>query len=136
MELDLTQQSCPNPECSDYGKVGAGNLRIHCRSDGRLRCATCNRRFSARQGTIFYNLKTDQEKVLTALKMLSERSSARATARTLGTNEDTVLGWLAKAAEHANQVSQLLVTRLSVTQAQIDELWSFVEKKRRAAKPA
>lgn len=136
MELDTSQYSCPNPECADYGKVGAGNIRIHCTRDRRLRCVTCNERFSARAGTIFYNLKTDPEKVLDALKMLAERSSARATARTLDTNEDTVLGWLARAADHARQVSDLLITRLNVTQLQVDELWSFVEKKRCKPKSA
>ena len=135
MEVDPNQHSCPNTECPDYGKVGAGNMRIHCSKDRRLRCATCNTRFSTRQGTIFYNLKTEEEKVLTALKMLAERNSARATARTLGTNEDTVLEWLAKAGQHADEVSSLLIRKLNVSQAQIDELWSFVGKKRRASKP-
>jgi transposase-like protein len=136
MEIEAVQQSCPNPECTDYGKVDAGNIRIHCSADRRLRCATCNRRFSARQGTIFYNLKTDEEKVLMALAMLAERNSARATARILGTNEDTVLEWLAKAAQHASEVSDLLVRKLKVSQAQLDEMWSFVGKKRRTSKPA
>jgi len=136
MEVNRNQHSCPNPECPDYGKVGAGNMRTHCSGDRRLRCATCNTRFSARQGTVFYNLKTDEEKVLTALKMLSERNSARATARTLGTNEDTVLEWLAKASQHAAEVSELLIRKLNVSQVQLDEMWSFVEKKRRAPRQA
>jgi len=135
MEVDVNQHSCPNVECPDYGKVGAGNIRIHCREDRRLRCATCNRRFSARQGTIFYQLRTDEEKVLTALKMLAERNSARATARILGTNEDTVLEWAAKAGQHAAEVSEMLIRKLNVSQVQLDEMWSFVGKKRRASKP-
>jgi len=136
MEIDPNQHSCPNAECPDYGKVGAGNIAIHCRADRRLRCTTCKGRFSARQGTIFYNLKTDEEKVLTAIAMLLERNSARATARILHTNEDTVLEWLAKAGQHANEVNTLLIQKLNVSQAQLDELWSFVGKKRRAPKPA
>ena len=136
MEVDPGQHSCPNTECPDYGKVGAGNMRIHCSKDRRLRCATCNRRFSARQGTIFYNLKTDEEKVLMALALLAERNSARAIARILSTNEDTVLGWAAKAGQHAAEVSDLLIRKLKVSQAQLDEMWSFVGKKRRASKPA
>lgn len=136
MEIDQSQHSCPNTECADYGKVGAGNIAIHCRADRRLRCTTCNKRFSARQGTIFFNLKTDEEKVLMALALLSERNSARATARILSSNEDTVLEWAAKAGQHAAEVSDLLVRKLNVSQAQIDEMWSFVGKKRRASKPA
>ena len=130
MELDVTQYSCPNSECPDFGKVGAGNIRIHCRNDRRLRCTTCNKRFSARAGTIFYNLKTDEEKVLTAIKMIGERNSLRGIARTLDTKEDTVGEWAQKAAQHAREVSDLLMARLNLTQLQVDELWSFVGKKR------
>lgn len=136
MEIDPTQLSCPNPDCPDYGRSGAGNIAVHCRADRRLRCTTCNKRFSARQGTIFYNLKTDEEKVLTALALLAERNSARATARILGTNEDTVLEWAAKAGEHAARVSEMLIRKFKVSQVQLDEMWSFVGKKRRASKPA
>ena len=135
MEVDRDQHSCPNSECPDYGRVGAGNIRTHCSRDRRLRCATCNTRFSARQGTIFYKLRTDEEKVLTALALLAERNSARATARILSTNEDTVLEWAAKAGQHAAEVSDLLIRKLNVSQVQIDEMWSFVGKKRRASKP-
>jgi transposase-like protein len=130
MELDRNQLMCLNPDCPDYGKVGVGNIGIHCRKDRRYYCTTCKERFSARQGTIFYNLKTDEQKVLLALKMLSERNSFRATARTLGTNEDTVLSWLHLAAEHAEEVSRLLVQKVNASQIQVDELWSFVGKKR------
>ena len=136
MELDVSQYSCPNPECADYGKAGAGNIRIHCRKDKRLRCVSCSGRFSARQGTIFYNLKTDEEKILRALMMIGERCSARGTARALGTNEDTVLGWVKLAAQHADEVSKHLISKLNVTQLQLDELWSFVQKKRCRQKPA
>lgn len=136
MEIDADQLSCPNPECANHGKVGAGNIAIHCRADRRLRCTTCNKRFSARQGTIFYNLKTDEEKVLMALAMISERNSARATARTLGTNEDTVLEWLSKAGQHASEVSDLLIRKVNVSQVQLDEMWSFVKNKGRASRQA
>jgi transposase-like protein len=136
MEIDPNQHSCPNPECADHGKVGAGNIAIHCRADRRLRCTTCNDRFSARQGTIFYNLKTDEEKVLTALALLAERNSARATARILGTNEDTVLEWLSKAGRHASEFNDLLITKLKVSQLQLDEMWSFVGKKRQSPRQA
>lgn len=136
MELDVSQYSCPNPECPEAGKIGAGNIRIHCRKDRRLRCITCNERFSARAGTIFYNLKTDEEKVLRALSMIAEKGTARGTARALGTNEDTVIGWVRRAGRHSAQVSDHLITKLNLSQLQLDELWSFVGKKRRSSKCA
>jgi transposase-like protein len=131
-ELDPTQYYCLNPDCPDYGKAGAGNIGIHSRADKRLYCTTCKERFSARQGTIFYNLKTDEEKVLLALKLAAERNSIRAMSRILDSEQASISRWLSRAANHINEVNDYLIRELKVTQLQLDELWSFVGKKRRA----
>lgn len=136
MGVDPDQLSCNNPDCKLYGRMGAGNIHVHCRADRRYYCTACKKRFCARAGTIFYNLKTDPERVLTALQLISERCSARATARILHTNEDTVLSWLKLAGNHAQEVQELLLRDLKVSQVQLDELWSFVGKKRWVGKAA
>lgn len=135
-DLDRTQYYCPNPSCDDYGKIDAGNIGIHSRADRRLYCTTCKERFSARQGTIFYNLKTDEDKVLLALKLAAERNSVRAISRILDSTQGTIDGWLARAANHANDVSDYLIRKLKLTQLQLDEFWSFVGKKRRTHRSA
>jgi transposase-like protein len=135
-ELDRTQYVCPNPECPDYGKVDAGNIGIHSRADKRLYCTTCKERFSARQGTIFYNLKTEEDKVLLALKLLVERNSIRATSRILDSTQGAVSGWLKRAAEHVDEVNDHLMRDLRPNQLQLDEFWSFVGKKRCAHRSA
>jgi transposase-like protein len=134
--MDRDQLSCLNPNCSLYGKLGAGNISIHSNADKRYYCTLCKERFSARQGTIFYNLNTDEEKVLLALKLLAERNSLRATARILDTTKESVSRWLGRAAVHANEVSDYFLRELKISQAQIDELWSFVGKKRCRQKQA
>ncbi len=128
--MDRNQLSCLNPNCPFYGKLGAGNISIHSNADKRYYCTLCKERFNARQGTIFYNLNTDEEKILLALKLLAERNSLRATARILDTTKESISRWLRRAAQHANVVSDYLLRELKISQAQIDELWSFVEKKR------
>jgi transposase-like protein len=135
-EVDRTQYSCPNPDCPDFGKINAGNINIHSRADMRLYCTTCKERFSARQGTIFYNLKTDEEKILYVLKMAAERTSLRAISRILGPTTTSIDRWLGRAAMHVNEVNDYLKRELTVTQLQLDELWSFVEKKRQTHRPA
>ena len=135
-ELDRTQYSCPNQSCPNYGKVNAGNIGIHSRADKRLYCTTCKERFSARQGTIFYNLKTDEEKVLLALELLAERNSIRGASRITKSTQSAISGWLERAAEHVNEVNDYLIRNLHPSQLQLDELWSFVEKKRRAHRSA
>lgn len=130
MDMDRSQQACSNQECPDYGKVGGDNITVHSYIDKRFRCSTCKSRWSANKGTMFYNLKTKKEKVLQALSLLSERNSARGTARTLDVKEDTVLHWLKLAGQHSSEVNELLMRELNVSQIQLDELWSFVGKKR------
>lgn len=57
---DLSAFCCQNPECSDYGKRGLGNLSVtdhYGLQDARrmLRCATCEARFSERKGTPLFD---------------------------------------------------------------------------------
>jgi transposase-like protein len=136
MGLDRNQLCCLNPECREYGKLGAGNIGIHSNADKRYYCTACKQRFSARQGTIFYKLSTDEEKVLLALKLLAERNSLRAVSRILGCTKETVARWLKRAADHSSEVSEYLLREVKVSQVQLDELWSFVGKKRCRSKPA
>jgi transposase-like protein len=130
MEYDRNQLSCRNTKCPDYGKVGAGNIGIHCRKDHRFYCTTCKARFSAREGTLFYNLKTDPAKVMITLKALSERNSIRGTSRIVGVGANSVMRWLRRTGRRANELSDQMIKDLDVSQAQFDEVWGFVGKKR------
>jgi glutamate dehydrogenase/leucine dehydrogenase len=42
---------------------------------------------------------------------------------------DTVRLWLARSAQHTQQVNELLVKEIKVNRVELDELWSFVRKK-------
>jgi hypothetical protein len=60
--------------------------------------------------------------------MLAERNSLRGIARVKGVKPDTVLHWLEIAGKQAVTVSNQLIHNLPLSQAQIDELWTFVKK--------
>ena len=130
--LNRDQLMCLNPDCPEYGKLGAGNIGIHSYHDKRYYCTTCKGRWTATDGTIFYSLKTDQKTVLLALAMLAERNSISAVARILSKKRDTISRWLVKAAQHSEAVSDLLIRDVKVSHVQLDELWSFVKKKTRS----
>lgn len=118
-----------------YGKVGAGNVWGYGTygKQGRRRyiCKACRKTFSETKGTMFFNLKTDTETVIKTLAMLVERGSIRGTARATGVKKDTVATWLKRAAKHTEEVSQHLMKNLKLTQVQVDEIWSFIQKKRK-----
>ena len=63
-----------------------------------------------------------------AVAMLGERNSLRAISRIKHCKPHTVLHWLDLAGQHAAAVSKDCIHGLHVTQAQIDELWTFIKK--------
>ena len=130
--LDIT---CPNPKCKKYGKKGLGNVvsngTYRTRSTGKARlflCRTCGKAFSSRSGTAFFDLRSPRKKVLMGLRLLAEGLGLRGTSRVLEIKLDTIRRWLATAALHCEQVSDMLVRDLNVSQVQVDELWTFVKK--------
>ena len=126
--MTLEQQWCDNPTCLDWGRVNAGNIRVFSYTEQRYYCATCNRTFSADKGTLFETLRSEHDAVVEALALLTERNSLRATERLTHHDHNTVLHWVDLAGQHAAQVSRVLIRHLHLTQAQIDELWTFVKK--------
>jgi transposase-like protein len=43
--MDPQQQFCHNPDCSERGVVGEGNIVIHSRAEQRYQCRRCKRTF-------------------------------------------------------------------------------------------
>lgn len=130
---------CPNEGCPGYNQlgphpnhriVGAGTYETR-RGEHRqmYRCEHCQKRFSETKRTVFFGLKTAEETVYRALASLAEGMGIRATARVFEVDKDTVLLWLKRAGEHCRQVSYYLMQNLHVDQVQLDELWTFVNKK-------
>ena len=54
----------------------------------------------------------------------------RSTAEILEVKLDTVRRWLKIAAEHSEEVNKVLMKNLDVDKVELDELWTFVKKKR------
>ena len=43
---------------------------------------------------------------------------------------DTVRGWLLRAANHSDEVNAIFMKDMKVSKVELDELWTFVKKKR------
>jgi IS1 family transposase len=94
-----------------------------------FRCHTCETRFSETRETVFFDLRTSEDKVMMALKMLLVRVDLTGIGFVLGVTEQTVLAWRKRAAEKADEVNRHLLRHLPVTQRQLDEMWNFIERK-------
>ena len=75
-------------------------------------------------------MKTPAAEVAQALLLVMRRGSLRAAEEITGHKYETISVWLKRAAAHAEAITQVLATDLHLSQVEIDEFWSFVQKKR------
>ena len=128
-------QPCPNAACFHYRLMNRGNVSAISTSlpqSGKRRlflCSKCKRPFSETRGTVFFDLKTPEEKVMMALKMLLVKVTLSGIGFVLGVTEATVLEWLRRAAQKAAEINVHLLRALPVTQVQLDEMWNFIRRK-------
>ena len=132
---DLTAEACRNVDCPMYGEKGKSNIVSNGtyrnkagESQRRFLCRVCGKSFCGRSGTIFYDLRSPEEKVLLALKLLVKGMTLRGVAEVLEVKLDTVRHWLRVAADQSEKVNEVLLKELKVSQVELDALWTFVKK--------
>ena len=94
-----------------------------------FRCHTCATHCAETRETVFFDLRTSEEKVMMALKMLLVRVDLAGIGFVLGVTEETVLAWLRRVAHQAEALTQHLLRALPVPQVHLDEMWHFIERK-------
>lgn len=124
---------CPHATCSLFGQVEGHTLERHtyygAHRTTQYLCRACGKTFAETKGTFFYRLRADRAQVVQALAMVVEQGGIRATARAIGVDKDTVQRWVERAGRHVAEVSAYLIVECHLTEAQLDELWTFVKKK-------
>jgi transposase-like protein/IS1 family transposase len=128
-------QPCPNPTCSYYRLMNRGNISAistYLTQSGKrriFRCSACEKPFAETRDTVFFDLRTPEEKIIMALKMLLVKVALSDIGFVLGVSEGTVLEWLRRAAQKAEEINAHLLRELPVTQVQLDEMWNFIRRK-------
>ena len=109
---------CPNPACPDYTRMQQGHvsaIATYLTPSGKrriLRCRTCPTHFAATRDTVFFALRTSEEKGIMALTMLLVRVALAGIGFVRGVTEETVLAWRRRAAHQAEAINRhLLRTR-------------------------
>jgi IS1 family transposase len=123
---------CPNRSCCYYGRpFGQGLLVKNGTSHGKKQalCRSCGRRVSLTYGTAYFDLEAAPTLFELAVRALAEGNSIHGTARIVQSDKDTVCAWLNRAANQCRLVMLCHWHDLSVTECQLDELWSFVHTK-------
>jgi transposase-like protein len=122
-----------NEVCPDFGKRGAGNLRVHqtyskYQSMRLLKCRTCGTHFSERRNTPLADRRLPEERAESVPHHLAEGCGVRQTARLTGVSKDTVQRMQRQAGEHAKSMPEERGQKVTVHEAQFDEKWPFVGK--------
>ena len=79
-------------------------------------------------GTIFHGKQAAVELIVRVLACLAEGLGIRATARVFEVEPNTVLHWLAEAAEQLRAFSRYFLCNVHVEQLQLDELYAVLRK--------
>lgn len=125
---------CVNESCMHYGIRGHGNI-VKAGTYGKhkrqlLQCQTCKTRFSETRNTAFFGSKYPAQTIHMIIRCVAEGNGVRATASILGLDKDAVNRVITKAGQHCAHVLSNLIHSLQLEECQMDELWSFVQKKR------
>jgi hypothetical protein len=136
MRLVKPGDFCPNKDCRDYQKLQDGQTRHNIikasktkKGVQRYECKTCGHSFTETFGTLFYRKRTPADEILETLALLAEGSRISSLTRAKGFKEDTILGWLREAAQHAGAVEEVLLKDFRIKRGQLDGLWAYVRHK-------
>jgi IS1 family transposase len=124
-----------NEKCIDYNKTGLNNIgprgKYGKNKDRNLfGCRTCGKRFAETHNTAYFGLHCSQDLIRQIVHHAAEGVSVRATARLLSCDKNKINRVILKAGEHIMLVLSYLLRSLHMTEVQLDELWSFVQKKK------
>ncbi len=93
----ISQQGCPNEDCSQYGKNDDDIVAIHDKKQNRLRCRTCDKTWSTHRQEFYFGLRTSPVKVRRVLDMLKAKIPIRKIAQLVEISSGTVMRWKKKA---------------------------------------
>lgn len=127
---------CPNKVCSMHNKLGKLNIIRKGKQQNktqRYQCTICNVTFARTHGTPFFHKHLKKKEMVNICKMLAEKTPFRGVARQTGHHLDTIRAIASVIAQHCKQFNEYFIKELKLTPIEVDEMWSFVKKKKKIA---
>jgi transposase-like protein/IS1 family transposase len=118
--------------------VTCKDCAVRCQSIGRhrnglrrFRCPKCRKSYTESHRRTLDTMYISQEKAVLALQLLLEGNSIRSTQRITGLDQNTIMTLLVKAGERCQSLMDSKLRGLKINHVECDEIWTFVQKKRR-----
>lgn len=125
---------CPNSVCRCFKKNDLRNIiRFGTQANGtqRYRCVECKRTFARTLNTPFFHRHLSKKEITTICKHLAEKNGYRSISRITGHHLDTVRSVADAVAQHCKKFNDYFIVELKLTTIEVDEMWSFVKKKKK-----
>jgi hypothetical protein len=117
--VDTSRHFCPHSDCDYRGWRGLGNLRANGHPSGgpwrQFHCTACNGYFLETHGTLFHGKQAAVDLIVRVVACLAEGLGIHATARVFEVDANTVLHWLAEAAEQLRAFSAYFLCKLHLS---------------------
>ena len=107
------------------------NLKVKSRKQAQLYCASCKNTFCVRRGTMFYDLRTPLDKIVSCLSLLASGTGMNAVSRATGVTGDSLRAWTVLASLHVAAFTDHLQGNMHLEQVQVDEFWAYIRKKKK-----
>ena len=132
--MNLSDLSCPNIRCSDYGKRGGNNLFVFTRY-GRKRvhligCRNCGKTFSELKGSPFWDSRLDWNTIALIYLSLIDGRGIRGTARSYCVSKNTVKRYLKLAEDNPTAIEHFLQKRGLLKEAKSLELRRLIHDRK------
>jgi transposase-like protein/IS1 family transposase len=118
----MTCEAC-NAVCQRYGKHRNGLLRF--------RCPDCKKTYTEAHERTLGTMYVPQDRAVLSLQLLLEGNSIRSTERITKLDRNTIMRLLVKAGDRCQSLMDSKLRNLHMQHIQIDEIWTFVQKKAR-----
>lgn len=117
----ITCNTC-NVDCQRFGRHRNG-LR-------RFRCPVCHKTYTEAHQRTLGGMYVRQDRAELALQLLLEGNSISATERITNLDKNTIMRLLVRAGERCKNLMDSRMRNLHLQHIQIDEIWTYVQKKR------
>ena len=137
----IKSRCCLNEKCSNYGKFGEGNIIRHSMyktNQGRRRrffCKICKITFSSTKGIPYYRLHKSRADFEEVAQMTVEGIGISSISRIKHLTRNTIARWQFLASRFASRFNDNKLKNIDLLELQLDEIQSFVLKKKRNKGP-
>ena len=128
--------ACPNKKCGAYNKIGLKNIIRFGKQKNktqRYQCTNCKRTFARTINTPFFHKHLKKKEIIHICKLLSEKIGIRGIARSTGHHLDTIRAIADAIAKHCKKFNEYFIKELNLTPVEVDEMYSFIKKKKKIA---